>query len=302
MRITPLLACALVLAAGCRDDGTGPSENRVASIRLSQTAAPLDDGATLQLTAEPLDRAGRALPAGTVRLAWSSSDEAIATVADGLVTGRRPGEAKITATAGSASAFAQVTVRPVPQTLGAVSGAAQEGIAGMAAPQEIAVLLTDRHGGGVAGVPIEFVVVKGGGTVTPATAQTDAQGRARAAWTFGKAAGENVVEARVAGRSMAPALFAAMAKAGAPARLEKLAGDAQQGAAASQLPLPLVVRVVDAHGNPVAGASVAWQCTSGGSHAPDVSVTDVAGEARATWMLGPGAGVQAMEARVEGSE
>src|SRR5688500_1240496 len=89
MRITHLLACVLLLAAGCRDEGTGPSGNHVASIRLSQTAAPLDDGATLQLTAEPLDRGGRVLPAGTVRLAWSSSDEAVATVADGLVTGRR---------------------------------------------------------------------------------------------------------------------------------------------------------------------------------------------------------------------
>jgi hypothetical protein len=302
MRITPLLACVLVLAAGCRDDGTGPSENRAASIRLSQTAAPLDDGATLQLTAEPLDRGGRALPAGTVRLAWSTSDEAIATVADGLVTGRRPGEAKITATAGSASASAQVTVRPVPQALGAVSGAAQEGVAGMPAPQEIVVLLTDRHGGGVPGVAVEFVAVQGGGTVSPASAQTDEKGRARAAWTFGRAAGVNAVEARVVGRSLAPAVFAATAKAGAPARLEKLAGDAQQGAAASQLPLPLVVRVTDANGNPVAGASVAWRCSYGGSAAPAVSVTDVSGEARATWLLGPGAGAQAVEARVEGSE
>ncbi|HEU0077423.1 MAG TPA: Ig-like domain-containing protein, partial [Longimicrobiaceae bacterium] len=87
-----------------------------------------------------------------------------------------------------------------------------------------------------------------------------------------------------------------------PARLEKLAGDAQQGAAASQLPLPVVVKVMDANGNPVAGASVAWRCSYGGSAAPAVSVTDVAGEARATWLLGPGAGAQAMEARVEGSD
>lgn len=300
MRISSLLVCALVLASGC-DDGTGPSEARVASIRLSQTAAPLDDGATLQLTAEPLDRGGRALPAGTVRLAWSSSDEAVATVADGLVTGRRPGEARITATAGAASASAQVTVRPVPAALGAAAGAAQEGVAGMAAPQEIVALVTDRHGGGVPGVAVEFVVVRGGGTVVPASAQTDAQGRARAAWTLGNAAGENVVEARAAGRALAPALFAAVGKAGAPARLEKLSGDAQQSAAASQLPLPLVVRVADAHGNPVAGASVSWRSSHGGSAAPAVSVTDAAGEARATWLLGPGAGEQAVEARVEGS-
>ncbi|HEU0077673.1 MAG TPA: Ig-like domain-containing protein, partial [Longimicrobiaceae bacterium] len=300
MRTIPLLACLLLLAAGCRDDGTGPSEARVASIRLSRTAAPLDDGATLRLTAEPLDGAGRVLPAGRVRLSWSSSDDAVATVADGLVTGRRPGEARITATAGKASASAQVTVLPVPQALGAAAGAAQEGVAGMPAPQEIAALLTDRHGGGVAGVAVEFVVVKGGGTVAPASAQTDAQGRARAAWTLGTAAGENAVEARVAGRPIAPARFVAMARAGPPARLEKLAGDAQQGTAASQLPLPLVVRVVDAFGNPLAGASVSWRCTSGGSHAPGASVTDVAGEARVTWLLGPGAGEQGMEAWVEG--
>ncbi len=299
MRIPLLLACALFLLSGCSDDGTAPAEDRVASIRLGRTAA-LDDGATLQLTAEALDHSGRVLPAGLVRLAWSSSDEAVAGVAEGAVTGRHPGVARITAAAGRASATAEVTVRPVPRELAAVSGGAQEGAVGMPAPRELAVWVSDRHGGGVAGVEVEFAVVKGGGTVAPATVQTDAQGIARAAWTLGRAPGENAVEARLAGRSAVPAVFVAVARPGPAAQLEKLGGDGQQASAASQLPQPLVVRVTDALGNPVAGASVGWTASSGGSVAPALSVSDALGEARATWMLGPGAGEQAVEARAAG--
>ncbi|HEX2188645.1 MAG TPA: Ig-like domain-containing protein [Longimicrobiaceae bacterium] len=300
---SPLLALAAlsILLPGCLDTGTDPPETRVATIRLSQSTVALDDGATVRLTAEALDRGGRVLPAGAVRVAWSSSDEAVATVADGLVTGRRPGEARITATVRRVSASADATVRAVPRQLAPVSGAAQQGTAGMPAPQELAVLVTDRHGDGVSDAAVEFVVVRGEGSVAPASTLTDAQGRARAVWTLGAAAGENAVEARLAGGSLAPAVFVATGNAGPPTRLVKLSGDVQEGAAATQLPLPLVVKVSDAHGNPVAGASVAWRPTHGGSVAPSVSVSDAAGEARATWLLGPGAGEQAVEAWVEGS-
>jgi hypothetical protein len=66
-----------------------------------------------------------------------------------------------------------------------VAGDGQSGPAGepLAAPLEVEVL--DGAGDPVAGVPVHFDVASGGGSVEPATASTDAQGRAQTEWTLG---------------------------------------------------------------------------------------------------------------------
>src|SRR5699024_11333277 len=63
----------------------------------------------------------------------------------------------------------------------------------------------------------------------------------------------------------------------------------------------LVAHVVDAFGNPVAGASVQWAAvTGGGSVAPATSSTDAAGAAQTVWTLGTTAGAQSASATVTG--
>jgi hypothetical protein len=63
-----------------------------------------------------------------------------------------------------------------------------------------------------------------------------------------------------------------------------------------------VVRVTDASGNPVAGATVQWQVRSGGgSVTPGSSSTDGSGQTSARWTLGPEAGPQTLEASVGGA-
>lgn len=94
---------ALILAAvGCTKEPTP-----VASVTLDKTQATLVIGETLKLNAAvtPDDAADKTIT-------WSSSDNTVATVADGVVTAVKVGNAAITATAGEKTATCAVTVAP----------------------------------------------------------------------------------------------------------------------------------------------------------------------------------------------
>jgi serine/threonine protein kinase/uncharacterized protein YjdB len=84
----------------------------VAEVRLSLSADSLLPGKTVQLVATPRDARGSPVP--DRRIKWESSDTSVAAVVAGLVTARRPGAARITATADDRSAAAQITVLPPP--------------------------------------------------------------------------------------------------------------------------------------------------------------------------------------------
>lgn len=78
----------------------------VKSVALDQSSLVLDNGksATLTATVTPAGAADRTV-------AWSSSDEAVATVQEGVVTATGAGTATITATVGDHKASCKVTVR-----------------------------------------------------------------------------------------------------------------------------------------------------------------------------------------------
>ena len=81
----------------------------VASVEVSPSAETIALGGTLQLIAEGSDANGHAV--AEAEFSWESSDTAIATVdASGLVAGVAEGVATITASAGSASGAATITV------------------------------------------------------------------------------------------------------------------------------------------------------------------------------------------------
>lgn len=85
-----------------------PGPVAVESVTLDRTTLVLAVGGRGQLTATvlPEDAADRAV-------AWSSSDERVATVADGLVKALSPGATRISAKAGGKEAHCDVTVEPV---------------------------------------------------------------------------------------------------------------------------------------------------------------------------------------------
>jgi len=87
---------------------TVPGGDAVSGVAVSPSSATLDVGRTLQLTATLLDGNGQEV-SGDV--SWTSSNNAVASVTEnGLVTAVAEGGATITASAGSQSGGAVVTV------------------------------------------------------------------------------------------------------------------------------------------------------------------------------------------------
>ena len=91
-------------------------------------------------------------------------------------------------------------------------GSLPQTIAGAAVGDSIRVRVTDASGNPAAGVAVAFSVTAGGGSVTPTTATTDAQGRAAARFITGTTVGANTATATIANAS--PAKFTLTTTAG----------------------------------------------------------------------------------------
>lgn len=89
--------------------------------------------------------------------------------------------------------------------------------------------------------------------------------------------------------------------AGPPARLDAVSDLGRSSTVGTPIPGGVVVKVSDASGHPVAGASVAFSVTLGnGSTNPRIALTDPKGRATAIWTLGTVAGSNAVVATVSG--
>lgn len=140
------------------------------------------------MCAEPRYLISAPLRIAGVEVTRSTANPEIATVAGGTITGQPPGRTEITASAGNASAKAVATVVPVATTRQRAGGDQQKGLPGAPLADSLVVRVVDRHGVGVPGVQVSFVVAAGGGSVSPGTATTDAGGYAAAEWKLVAAA------------------------------------------------------------------------------------------------------------------
>jgi adhesin/invasin len=163
-------------------------------------------------------------------------------------------------------------------------------------------VLKDVSGQTVADAPVTLSPASGSVSVSPASVGSDANGVVTAgSWTLGTVAGTQTVVVTV---SETVALTVPInATADVPASMQLISGDGQTAPANSQLPDPLVVRVLDQYGNGVPGASVQWRgCDGSGDYNP---VTDDQGFSSATQPTGaqPGAGcARAYSPSVEGPQ
>jgi adhesin/invasin len=187
-------------------------------------------------------------------------------------SGVQPVTFLVTGTAGAAS---QIQL---------VSGNNQAVRAGQSLQAPASVRVVDRFGNPVAGTTVQFVVTGGGGTVLGGTQTTNAQGIASVGgWTLGTVPGTNTLVARVAGLADIP--FTAIGLAGAPAQIEKISGDAQTTSSFRPTAQPFVVRVLDAEGFPVRGATVTFAPSAAGTGTLSATTveTDENGRASSTF-------------------
>jgi len=133
-----------------------PPPTPVAEVVVTPATASVVVGATTQLRAQPQDGAGNGL--GGRSITWTSSDQTVATVSNtGLVTGKAPGNATITATSEGKSGTATVTVSPVPPApVATVTVDPRTANLIVGATQQLTATTKDANGATLTGRPIAW--------------------------------------------------------------------------------------------------------------------------------------------------
>ena len=315
--IAQFLTLAILIACG----ETGPSEQLPPAAVTNVTGAPLTGPAGAALAERVVilveDANGNPLPGVPVTFSVSASgasvDPASAITDDRgeartrWTLGRTPGQQTLTVTAaGSTSLQITATAGP-PQvaSLAVNAGNNQSGTAGSNLPTAPSVVARDATNNPVEGVTVFFTVMSGGGTVTNASAVTNAQGVASAGtWRLGGSTGTHLLSAQVPQSGVAnnPIVFTATATAGAPVSMTALSATTQStpiGALVTSVP-SVIVR--DAVGNPASGVTVNFSLTSGGGQITGgTQTTNAQGIATlGSWRVGPNPGPNTVTATSSG--
>ena len=172
------------------------------------------------------------------------------------------------------------------------SAAPLNGVVGTALADSAAVLVLDSAGAPLAGVVVGFQVTRGGGSVSPASAVTNAQGIARTQWVLGpdvSAPQTLYAEART-GVSTS---LSATARVTESAVLTKVSGDGQS--VPGSTPVTLVVELRQ-NGAPIQGAGISFNEETG--KFGQVVTTDAQGRAAFTYGAMTTIGVQRVTASV----
>lgn len=312
------MVAALFLVVACGE--TGPSAPLPAASVTDVTGVP-HTGVAGQVLNERIvvrvvDASGNPLPSVAVTFAVTagggSVDPSSATTDDSgeartrWTLGRTAGSNVLTATAGGASV--QITATGTAGRAAAIAisgGNNQTAAAGTAVAVSPSVVLRDANNNPVEGAVVVFSAIVGGGQVSDPVARTNAQGIASVAqWILGTTAGTQRLAAQVTEVAVTgnPVTFTATARAGTPASLVAVSATTQSAAAGSFVTNPPSVRLVDAHGNPVANVRVTFAIT-GGSGQLTGATPNTTSEGIATvgsWRLGAAAGANTLTASVAG--
>jgi hypothetical protein len=191
-------------------------------------------------------------------------------------------------------------VQAKPTALAVTGGNAQTGFVTADLADELQATLTDANGLPVIGSPVVWTVTSGGGSLSAATATTDAYGQSNVTWTLGDTPGAQSVSVAAAG---APTLSGSFTATGVMPNFAISSGNNQTAAAKDTVTNPIAVLVTDAAGKPVEGVRVDFAVASGGGFLGDSAqtlavATDSKGLASAVWVLGPTIGTQTATAKV----
>ncbi|HYW32556.1 MAG TPA: Ig-like domain-containing protein [Gemmatimonas sp.] len=193
-----------------------------------------------------------------------------------------------------------------PTAIASNSVTTQSANAGTAVAAPPSVRVRDAGNNPVSGVTVTFAITGGGGSISPTSVVTNASGIATlTSWTLGAVAGANSVSATAAGLIGSPVVFNATGTVGPAAAIIANSNVSQSAPINTAVSTAPSVRVNDAFGNGVAGASVTFTVTAGGGAtspaSPAVVVTNASGIATlSTWTLGTSAGSNTVNAAATG--
>jgi hypothetical protein len=190
-----------------------------------------------------------------------------------------------------------------PASISMESGGGQQGRVGTQLDEPLVVKVTDSQDRPVAGATVEFTFDDASADASPGSTTTDANGIASSTITLGTRVGPVNGQATVLvpeGTAPVSTAFTLMALPANANGIAAVLGDGQQGPVGTTLSQPLVVQVTYNFGNPIAGETIVWGVTGGGSVSQSSTVTDANGQASVERTLGSTAGEQTTLATAEG--
>ena len=194
--------------------------------------------------------------------------------------------------------FRAIAQAAAPATVAPLGSGAFNGLPGAALADSVSLVVKDAFGNPVPGTAVLWTVKSGGGSVSPATSTTGADGVAKTRWTLGLALDSTQVLEAAAGLTV-KTQFTANGKVPVTAQLVTVSGDLQTGRAGEQLAQPLVVRVQLPGGQPLANVPVTFALPPQyGTVTPVTVVTDAAGNASTRWTLGSQTGTVVLSASI----
>ena len=285
---------------------------------------PVITGSAVRVTAQPTDASGHILNSPGPDLQWAigAGGGSLAQSVTGLRDYCSSGENSWTVGPAVGDQSIVVGVPLVPGAVGVLHVRALSGPQGLIAtivgPDQLAgvagqsytlaMQVRTQQGAPFPDAPIRFDCqlpppLSGtycGSFLPDSVVRTDAQGDATVTYRT-TLAGEKTPRARPIslGGQLPTAVWVIQVAPGPPMQIRMGGGDGQAGQVGAALGIPLRIMALDAFGNYVAGASVAWSATLGGGFAtPPVTTTAEDGAASTVWTLGPLVGRQEMTATI----
>jgi Invasin, domain 3/Bacterial Ig-like domain (group 1)/Bacterial Ig-like domain (group 2) len=223
----------------------------------------------------------------------------------GWTLGTTAGENHLAATAQSLSVTLTATGTPGPASVATSVIIASDDTVASGAAVSLTLQTRDQYGNllTTGGRTVAFSASGGTATGTISPTVDDGDGRYVATFSGVTAGSATAINATINGAAVTPTAPTVTVTPGPPASLVVLAGDGQSVQVAQAVPVAPSVRVLDAHGNVVPGATVVFAAANGsGSVAGGFQTSDMNGQATVlSWTLGTRTGTQGLTATAGGA-
>ena len=224
-RVAPLgiLLVTALLGCGGGDDNGGPSTPTIAIAKTSSNSGDGQSGTVGLALANPLSvvvtEEGAPLPGATVTWATTAAAGAMGppsgvSNADGVATstwtlgtasGAQTAQATVSGASGSPVTFAATALAGPATTMAEAGGDGQTAETGAVLALPVQARVTDEHGNGVVGAPVEWAAT--GGTVSDAVVTSSEVGLSEVNVTAGGSAGPIIITAIADGLIGSPLTF-----------------------------------------------------------------------------------------------